>query len=278
MKTILFFFALLASITASANVYITPLSADYTNKTVTFRVEWTGNAANDRVWVFIDFCPMDGTTSGTFAKAIISGATATAGSINTTTLPGRGFYVTDNLTTVTATLSNADGQFNWCVYGSDFPPNAVDDGGGYILRGSLPFKITTTSGTLEVHAYGYTGSTVTAITDATGEPGILCGGENESAGLLNCCKNGLKNCDGTCKITCTAIKNADCRLPCWWHDVSESIGPNSINSELGGLYPDDNACKNAATALGFKYYMYRQYTFVSRAQYECCMCVNMKLK
>jgi hypothetical protein len=270
MKTILFFFALLAGITASANVYVTPLSADYIKKTVTFRVEWTGDAANNRVWVFIDFCPMDGTTSGTFAQAVISGATATAGSINAATLPGRGFYVTANLTTVTATLSNADGQFNWCVYGSDFPPNAVDDGSGYILRGSLPFKITTTTGALEVNAYGYTGGTVTAITDATGEPGILCGGENESAGLLKCCKNGLKNCNGTCKTACAAIEDSQCRLPCFsrdWNNSRNTYIPTYVSMN-NSLVDSPTDCAAYATANGyFTYYWWKDAYGQS-----CCLC------
>ncbi|MDR3133430.1 MAG: hypothetical protein LBU42_05340 [Prevotellaceae bacterium] len=273
MKTILFFFALLAGITASANVYITPLSTDYTNKTVTFRVEWTGDVANNRVWVFVDLCPVDGTLPGTFTQAVISGATHTAGGIDATTLPGRGFYVTANLTTVSVTLSNAAGQFNWCAYGSDFPPNAKDDGsGGYILRGSLPFTITTTSGALEVPTYGYTGGIVTALTDATGEPGILCGGDNESAGLLGCCKSGLVNCDGTCKIRCAARSDSRCRFPC----ISYQPGVLAVP----GLAVDSRsvksltACANVATALGFTSYGYWQ----DADCYECCLCGPTKLK
>ncbi|MDR3133604.1 MAG: hypothetical protein LBU42_06230 [Prevotellaceae bacterium] len=208
MKTILFFFALLAGITASANVYITPLSTDYTNKTVTFRVEWTGDVANDRVWVFVDLCPVDGTTSGTFTKAVISGATHTAGGIDATTLPGRGFYVTANLTTVSVTLSNAVGQFNWCAYGSGFPPNAKDDGsGGSDLKGTPPFVITTAAGTVEVTDYTYSGGEITALTDATGCPGALCGKNGESAGILNCCAPGTTNCSGTCKTAGTYTTN-----------------------------------------------------------------------
>ncbi|MDR0582184.1 MAG: hypothetical protein LBG31_04375, partial [Prevotellaceae bacterium] len=167
MKKILSLFALLASITASAAVTVTPLNVNYGTKTVTFRVSW-GTAANNRVWVWVDLCPIAGTTAGTFAKAVISGAAATAGSIDVATLNGRGFYVTTNPSTVTATLSNATGNFNWCAYGSDFPPNAIDySSGGYALRGSPPFIITTSSGTTEVNANTFSGGTITALTDAT---------------------------------------------------------------------------------------------------------------
>ncbi|MDR3133417.1 MAG: hypothetical protein LBU42_05275 [Prevotellaceae bacterium] len=279
MKTILFFFALLAGITASANVYITPLSTDYTNKTVTFRVEWTGDVANNRVWVFVDLCPVDGTTSGTFTQAVISGATHTAGGIDATTLPGRGFYVTANLTTVSVTLSNAAGQFNWCAYGSDFPPNAKDDGsGGYILRGSLPFTITTTSGALEVPTYGYTGGIVTALTDATGEPGILCGGENESAGLLDCCNSGYVNCGGVCKKSCEAIYSASCVLPCWHHQQGHTYVPSHMHDDFGEVTQNETQCQITATKYGFKYYSWMTYTFSNGPSWECCMCKNMTLE
>ncbi|MDR3133697.1 MAG: hypothetical protein LBU42_06700 [Prevotellaceae bacterium] len=279
MKTILFFFALLAGITASANVYITPLSTDYINKTVTFRVEWTGDVANNRVWVFVDLCPVDGTTSGSFTKAVISGATHTAGGIDASTLPGRGFYVTANLTTVSVTLSNAVGQFNWCAYGSDFPPNAKDDGsGGYILRGSLPFTITTTSGAVEVPTYGYTGGVVTALTDATGEPGILCGGENESAGLLGCCKAGLMNCDGLCQSSCKSQKHSYCRLPCFsvaGYKGEYEYWPNQFWSQYKSVLTSENACEQLATELGYKYYGWIPQ---SSSHYDCCMCKNLKLE
>jgi hypothetical protein len=100
-------------------------------------------------------------------------------------------------------LSNADGQFNWCAYGSDFPPNAVENGsGGYTLKGSPPFILTTSNGPATVTTNTYSGGTITAITDATGCPGVLCGKDGESAGLLNCCATGTTNCDGTCKINC----------------------------------------------------------------------------
>ena len=208
MKKILFFFALLASIAANAAVTVTPLNVNYGTKTVTFRVTWSGTAANNRVWVWVDLCPVAGTSPGTFAKAVISAAVATSGSIDAASLNGRGFYVTSNPSTVTATLGNATGQFNWCAYGSDFPPNAIDNSsGGYALRGSPPFIVTTSSGTTEVNTTTYSGGTITALTDATGCPGALCGKNGESSGLLNCCVNGTTDCSGTCKTTGTYTTN-----------------------------------------------------------------------
>jgi hypothetical protein len=196
---------------ASATVTVTPLDVNYGTRTVKFSVAWTGTAANNRVWVWVDLCPVTGTTAGTFAKAVISGAAATAGSIATVAGNTRGFYVTANPSTVTATLSNATGQFNWCAYGSDFPPNAIDNSsGGYALKGSLPFVITTSSGTTEISVKTYSGGTITALTDATGCPGVLCGKNTEPAGLLNCCAYGTTNCSGTCKTNTTYTISGNC--------------------------------------------------------------------
>jgi P pilus assembly chaperone PapD len=68
MKKILFLCALLASITASAAVTVTPLSVDYSAQKVTFSVSWPGDAAVKRVWVWIDLSPITGTSPGTFEK------------------------------------------------------------------------------------------------------------------------------------------------------------------------------------------------------------------
>jgi hypothetical protein len=184
-----------------AQATVTPINVDYDKHEVKFRVAWnSATAANNRVWVWVDFCSAPGASPATFVKADIDGATVTSGSIaekNT-----RGFYVNANGTTVTATLSNAIGKFNWCAYGSDYPPNAKNNGSGYTLRGTPPFILTTSSGTAEVNAYTYSGGTITALTDATGCPGALCGKNGEAPGLLNCCATGTINCSGTCLATC----------------------------------------------------------------------------
>jgi uncharacterized protein (TIGR02145 family) len=180
MKKILFLFALLASITASATVTVTPLSVDYNTKTVKFSVSWDGAAVNDRVWVWIDLSPITGTSPGTFEKAVITGATATDGSIDAGTLNGRGFYVTNNPSTVTATLNNATDKFNWCVYGSDAPPNVTAANGTYTLYGTPPFILTAAGGaaTQTVAATTIATSAVTitpvTLTDETGCPGVFC--------------------------------------------------------------------------------------------------------
>ena len=180
MRTTFFFFAMLASMAASATVTVTPLSTNYSTQKITFRVSWTGSAANNRVWVWVDLCPIAGTSPGTFAKAVISNPSATAGSIATVTGNTRGFYVTTNPSTVTATLSNATGQFNWCVYGSDAPPKVTANNGTYTLYGTQPFTLIAANGTTTqtVAATTIATSAVTitpvTITDQTGYPGVFC--------------------------------------------------------------------------------------------------------
>ncbi|MDR3132644.1 MAG: hypothetical protein LBU42_01300, partial [Prevotellaceae bacterium] len=143
----LLLFPLLGAGSLSAAVTVTPLGVDYSTKKVTFTVSWTGAAANNRVWVFVDLCPVAGTASGTFAKAVISGATAAAGGIDPASLNGRGFYVTASPSTVTATLSNATGKFNWCAYGSDYPPNVLaNTNSSYTLAGTPPFLLIASNG------------------------------------------------------------------------------------------------------------------------------------
>jgi hypothetical protein len=126
-----------------------------------------------------------------------------------TDLNGRGFYIYTSPATVTATLSIAapDG-FNWCAHGSDFPPNAIDDGnGGYTLRGSPPFIITTASGNVQVDGYTFAGGEILELTDATGCPGVFCGRNGEAPGLLSCCATGTTDCNGTCRTTGTYTQN-----------------------------------------------------------------------
>jgi hypothetical protein len=206
MKTILFFFALLAGVTASATVTVTPISTDNANKKVTFKVEWTGSPANNRVWVWVDLCPIEGVTPGTFAPAAVTAASV-VGSYYTD-LNGRGFYIYGPAT-VTATLSiAAPGGFNWCVYGSDFPPNAIDNGSGvYTLKGTPPFIITTASGNVQLTGYTFAGGENLELTDATGCPGVFCGRNGEAPGLLNCCVSGTTDCNGTCRTTGTYTQN-----------------------------------------------------------------------
>ena len=184
MKKLLFLllFPLLGTGGLLAAVTVTPLSVDYSTKKVTFRVEWTGSPTNDRVWVWIDLSPITGTSPGTFDKAIISGATATiSGSITTVLGNTRGFYVTASPSTVTATLSNTPvDKFNWCVYGSDAPPNVTAAGGIYTLNGTPPFTLIaangTTTQTVTAKTIATSAVTITPVTltDETGYPGVFC--------------------------------------------------------------------------------------------------------
>jgi hypothetical protein len=211
MKRFFFLLAMLVSVAASATVTITPLSVNYNTKQVTFSVTWTGAAANDRVWVWVDLCPVTGTSPSTFAKAIISEATGSG--VVAGTLNERGFYVNAKGATVTATLDNATGKFNWCAYGSDFPPNAIQSGSVYNLKGSPPFIITISSGTVQESSKTFSGGTILALTDATGCPGVLCGKNGEAPGLLGCC-DGTTNCSETCRTDTTYQVKGKCLTSC----------------------------------------------------------------
>jgi uncharacterized protein (TIGR02145 family) len=157
---------------AQSTVTITPMGANYGEKTVTFLVKWSGAAYNDHVWVWVDYCPVEGATpAATYSPASIGAMTITAadGSVTTSSGNTRGFFVTTNNATVTATLSNATGQFNWCAYGSGDPPSAaMNAAGGYTLKGTPPFTI---NGTLteNMNTFG-AGTCITSITDLTGNP------------------------------------------------------------------------------------------------------------
>jgi uncharacterized protein (TIGR02145 family) len=158
-----------------AQAAVTPLSVDYDRQQVTFRVAWSGTPVNNRIWVWVDFCRVAGTSPGTFAKAVISGATATAGSIDPASLNGRGFYVTANPSTITATLSNATGHFNWCAYGSDYPPNVILEKGIYTFKGTTNFIVSSHAQPVTTNTIAKASLTVnssTTFTDATGCPGI----------------------------------------------------------------------------------------------------------
>ena len=188
MKKHLLTFAMLASVAASATVTITPLSTDYAAQKVTFKVAWTNSPTapyNNRVWIWIDFCPVSGVTPQSFSTATITNPTG-SGNGTITGLNGRGFFIeydtTNTGTTVTATLSNAPaGQFNWCAYGSDYPPNVLaNTNDSYTLAGTPPFELITTNGattqTVNEKTFATSAITITpaTITDATGYPGLWC--------------------------------------------------------------------------------------------------------
>jgi hypothetical protein len=230
---------------AYASVTVTPLNTDFTAQKVTFKVEYSA-AANNRAWIWIDLCPVSGVTPSTFQTAVISAVSVTGGSVDAASLNGRGFYVTTNPATVTATLSNVAGKFNWCAHGSDYPPNAVENGSSYILKGSPPFILTTSSGTVEVNARNYSGSTITALTDATGCPGVLCSKNNEATGLLGCC-TGTTNCNNTCLTTGTYTQNnGACTGDCEKAYVQQYNQCGTLINDMYSTYTEPN-CTTGCT-------------------------------
>ena len=183
MKKIFFLFAMFASVAASATVTVTPINTEYSTQKVTFKVEWTNSPAapyNNRIWIWIDFCPVSGVTPGGFAPATVTGATITSGSGSISGLTGRGFFITGSTTnsgtTVTATLNPIPAaQFNWCVYGSDYPPNVTFDKGTYTFKGTTNFIVSNPAQTITSKTVAKTNLTATSsttFTDATGCPGI----------------------------------------------------------------------------------------------------------
>jgi hypothetical protein len=189
MKKNFFLFAMLTSVAASATVKVTPISTDYSSQKITFKVEWTNTPTapyNNRVWIWVDFCPVTGTMPATsFSTATISNPTKTGGNGTITNVTTRGFFIESTAanagTTVTAILDNASGKFNWCVYGSDYPPNVLaNTNGSYTLVGTPPFKLIaangTTTQTVDEKTIAISAVTMTpvTITDATGYPGRWC--------------------------------------------------------------------------------------------------------
>ncbi|MDR0582448.1 MAG: hypothetical protein LBG31_05755 [Prevotellaceae bacterium] len=197
MKKIFFLFAMIASLAANATVKVTPISTDYSTQKVMFKVEWTTTPYNNRVWVWIDFCPITGTTPATsFSTATISNPQKTGGNGTITETTARGFFIeygaTNAGTTITAVLSNATGQFSWCAYGSDYPPNAtMNNGGVYTLRGTQPFVINNSV----ISGNTFTG-TIHSLTDATGCPGGI---ERDVADNGGVCLPGLTAVGGYCR-------------------------------------------------------------------------------
>jgi uncharacterized protein (TIGR02145 family) len=175
MKKLYFFFLLLPlwgfGGIAHASVTVQVLATDFPNKTVTLRVEYA-NAVNDRAWVWIYLCSMQ----GMYQPAEISAASVTSGSVQYVSTNTRGFFVIASPATVTATLSNAPDQFSCCAYGSDTPPNMTENNGTYTFKGTSPFTLIAADGatTQTVTEKTLPASALTMIpftlTDKTGYP------------------------------------------------------------------------------------------------------------
>ncbi|MDR0581471.1 MAG: hypothetical protein LBG31_00740 [Prevotellaceae bacterium] len=197
MRTKFFFFAMLASVAASAqsHINIEMLSATYTaSPAVKFCISWssvptvTGQTHNAKVWVWIDFLKVnaDNTTTGnTWTRAEISATPAVSSSPTSTAAldasTNKGFWlngVTGSYSaTVTAMLTNipANTKFNWCAYSSDYPPNVTLEEGVYTFKGTTDFIVSNPARTLDTKTIAKNNLTVnpaTTFTDATSCPGI----------------------------------------------------------------------------------------------------------
>jgi hypothetical protein len=258
MKKLLFFFAMLASVAASATVTVTPISTDYVAKKVTFKVAWTSTPSapyNNRVWIWIDFCPVTGTQpAATFSPATITSPTKTGGNGTITGLNGRGFFIvhaaTNAGTTVTATLSNASGKFNWCAYGSDYPPNAASyTSNTYTLKGTQPFIINGTT----VNNNKFSGASITSLTDATGYPG--CIGRDGAVSTLSCC-TGLTAVGGYCRDLVADDASVADDLEVKKNDIKGNFSCTNHNCPLGWRPPTTNDAAKIAIAEGVYQYVW----------------------
>ncbi len=162
-----------------AAVQVQNISTDYANKRVTFALSWaagTRNAThNSKVWVFVDYQPVTGLTTGAWQRATVNlsalPAGCTADGSNT-----RGFWYQGQATAaqnanITVTLTNMPAQFNWCAYATDYPPNAKISGNSYTLHGTAPFTVNGTQ--LAAGVRTYSSACITSITDPTGCPGLI---------------------------------------------------------------------------------------------------------
>ncbi|MDR1681087.1 MAG: hypothetical protein LBS12_04795, partial [Prevotellaceae bacterium] len=189
-KIILFFSALFLSLSIAwgqGSVHVSNLSQTTgATPTLTFDISWTAPPSatpnhRDSIWLFADYriVNADGSTGAwTPASITVAMITSGAGTLITSTLPGRGFFLDGHglatlNTTIRVTLdAPVNERFNACVYASDWPPNAtLNAGGGYTLKGTTPFIINNTI-TENTHTFA-PGTCVTDITDATGCPGFV---------------------------------------------------------------------------------------------------------
>jgi hypothetical protein len=178
MKKLYFLFVLFAGVTASAQVSVSNMRADYVAKKITFTVSWTATPENNKIWLLADYRKIENNAeTGSWSRAPIAAASKTAGVGSASTVSGntQGFWLntsgSSGSATVEATL-NLPGdvaQFNWCAYAFDTPPKATfNPAGGYFLHGTQPFLI---NGSLSVPASTFgAGTCITSITDATYNP------------------------------------------------------------------------------------------------------------
>jgi uncharacterized protein (TIGR02145 family) len=170
-------------------VQISHIAADYAANppTVTFDVYWDTNPDRsarhlDTVWVFVDYQPVTGNSTGAWQHANITNAIAniangTGNIVAPGIINGRGFFLYGSAApfraklTVTLSSDLAGARFNWCAYATDYPPNAIPDAAGYYtLHGTPPFIVN--GDTLASGERTFTGC-ISILTDATGCPGLI---------------------------------------------------------------------------------------------------------
>jgi hypothetical protein len=222
-KLFLSFSAMLVSVATSAQsgITITPVSANYMNKTVTFNVSWLNSSRtgthNSKVWVFVDYREVtNNAPSGSWTRATVSGTpTASSGTPTRETTTDKGFWLQGTSgtsgtynSTVTVTLGNVPAKFNWCAYVSDYPPNATVNGTTYTLHGTSPFTLTASNGTSIQTVNGTTittsALTITPVTmtDKTECPGVFCAKRDEPHNGRICCV-GLTSVGSYCRDLAT---------------------------------------------------------------------------
>ena len=190
MRTKLFFFAMLAGVAASAQVtHVEPVSANYANKTVSFRMWWNAGSRDathlSKVWVWVDYITVNSnnTTAGNaWTRATVSSASPTI-SVSYDGSNRQGFWLQGNSgsysATVTVQLNITASKFNWCAYVSDYPPNVTATNGTYTFKGTPPFTLTTSNGTIQTVngttlATSALTVTPTTIRDKTACPSVFC--------------------------------------------------------------------------------------------------------
>jgi uncharacterized protein (TIGR02145 family) len=186
MKNLLFFFAMLTSVAANAQVtHVEPVGTNYSNKTVTFRVWWDAGSRDathlSKVWVWVDYIKINSnnTTSGnTWTRAAVSAASPTA-AVSYDGSNRQGFWLQGNSgsysATVTVQLNITETKFNWCAYASDYPPNVMLDRGTYTFKGTPSFLVNSHVPPLQNKTIAKASLTVNSqstFTDATACPGI----------------------------------------------------------------------------------------------------------
>ncbi|MDR3133651.1 MAG: hypothetical protein LBU42_06470 [Prevotellaceae bacterium] len=231
MKTKLFFFAMLASVVASAQrttpVTIANTKVDYATKIVTFDLSWKGSDYTHRneVWVFVDIQPVTGanTLGGWSPATLVPSATTVTGisgnqytALTHTIASGnmRGTWVKGTASNTTSSFAATvklmldpatPAKFNACAYVSDYPPNAASlSGSVYTLKGSQPFVVN--GGTISDNTF--TGA-IHSLTDATGCPGGIARDVPNNGGN---CLTGLTAVNGYCRDVAADGAHVKCGL------------------------------------------------------------------